>query len=173
MRQASAEPALRKFIERSFHAWDGLAPGTSLADIAAVCDVDQGWRGSGVLGEERRPAEWVNAELDGYDEAVRVWLEGDTVLLMDVESPPIAGEPAALLAQLGPPQATLDSYLGTFLLRGSEQVWPRRGLTLYVNPENGLLLRLAVYAPTTLAAYRRSLRLDLEMRRLPSRRASQ
>ena len=35
-----AQSALRKFLQRDFRDWRGLAAETRLADVAAVCDVD-------------------------------------------------------------------------------------------------------------------------------------
>jgi hypothetical protein len=160
------QAALAVFAGRDFREWKGLAPNTSLADAAAVFTVDDGWRGKGRLGDDRREATWVSAAVDGYDKAVRIWLDLDRVILMDAESPTLATDLPTLLQTIGAPEAKLDAYLGTFLIPESEWVYPGRGLTLYVNPENGILLRLAVFVSTTPDVYRRSLRLDLRMRRL-------
>jgi hypothetical protein len=163
---SSPQAALRAFAGRDFRDWRGLAPNTSLTDVAAVLEVDD-WSGAGSLGSERREATWVNAAVEGFEHAVRVWLDENLVLLLDAESPTLATELPDLLRALGTPEAKLDSYLGTFPIPESEWVYPGRGLTLYVNPANGILLRLVVFAPTTLEVYRQHLRLDLQMRRLP------
>lgn len=106
--------------------------------------------------------------IEGYDKPVRIWLDGDQVLLIDAEYPELAtGGVPALIEAIGPPQAKLDAFLGTFMIPESEWVYAERGLTLYINPENNIPLRLAVYPPTTLDGYRERLRMDLQMRRLP------
>jgi hypothetical protein len=163
----SAQAALRTFARRDFRDWRGLAPDTSLGDAAAAFEVDDDWRGSGKLGSDRREATWVSAAIEGYEEAARVWLDESLVLLIDAESPTLTTPLPVLLEAVGTPEAKLTSYLGTFPIPESEWVYTGRGLTLYVNPENGILLRVAVYTATTLAVYRERLRLDLEMRRLP------
>src|SRR5271167_3176520 len=164
--------ALRAFAARDFREWQGLAPETSLADVAAICDADMTWRAGAWLGEAHRRAEWVNATFREYPMGVRIWVEPgqDRVLLMDTEFPVLVTDLPVLLTTLGTPSAKLDSYLGTFCLPESEWTFPSRGLTLYVNPETQRLLRLGVYPATSLEDYRRSLRLDLQMRRLPVQR---
>jgi hypothetical protein len=172
MSGAGAAESLRKFSSRDFLAWRGLAPGISLADVAAVSDADLGQRSRGTLGDSHQPAEWIPAAFREYDTGARVWVSAgeDRVVLIDVESSNAVVDLGTLLRKLGPPEAELDSYLGTFKLARSEWVFASRGLTLYIEPETRKLLRLAVYVPASLDEYRRTLRLNLEMRRLPARR---
>jgi hypothetical protein len=169
---SQALDALRVFVARDFAHWAGLAPGTTVGDVAAAFEVDDTPQPA-LLGSEDRAAGWVTVEADGYPEGLRVWLDETDVALLDgpdVELPGGAADLAPLLAQLGEPAARLDSYLGTYRIEGSEWVYPARGLTVYVNPENMLLLRVVGYAPTDLDTYERRLRIDLEMKRLPPRR---
>lgn len=162
---SSALTALRALARRDFLDWRGLAPETSLADVAAVFPVEDDWRGAGHLGEEGREMSWLSVEAEGYPQGLRVWLDQDRVVLIDAESPALSTGLPALLRAIGEPEARWEAYLGTLLIPGSEWVYPGRGLTLHVNPENGILLRLLAYAPTTLEGYRRRLRLDLQRRR--------
>lgn len=168
-RRRSAQAALRAFARRDFHDWRGLAPDTSLSDAVAVFEDDDDWRGAGKLGSERRASRWASVAVEGYEKGVRVWLDEDLVILIDGESPTLATPLPVLLQDIGQPEAKLDSYLGTLLIPESEWVYAGRGLTLYVNPENGILLRVAVFVPTTLDDYRQRLQLDLQTRRLPLR----
>jgi hypothetical protein len=167
--QSTAEAALQAFARRDLCDWRGLAPETSLADVAALFKVDEETRGRSQLGSERREAIWMSAMVEGYESGMRVWLDADDVLMLDAQYPQLVTDAPTLLHSVGEPEAKLDAYLGTFLLPGSEWVYPARGLTLYVNPENLVLLRLVVYVATTLDNYRQRLRLDLQMRRLPRR----
>ena len=164
-----ARAALQPLVARRFADWRGLVPGTTVDDAAAALDVDRSWTGAGVLGSERRPAAWFAASADGYADGLRVWTVDDRVVLIDAREVRLAGGVSSLLAALGAPAATLDSYLGVLEIPRSELVFPDRGLTVYVNPENRALLRIAVYAPATLDLYVRDLRLDLQQVRLPRR----
>jgi hypothetical protein len=155
--------ALRTFTEQRFAAWRGLPPCT-LAGIRKQWELLDDAPREGRIGQ--RSASWVAAHVPSYEESVTVWLDGDQVLLIVVEYPEFEGWPR-LLHQVGAPAAKLDSYLGTLLIPGSEWVYPERGLTLYVNPENEALLRLAVFAPTTLSRYEAELRLSFKLRRFP------
>lgn len=169
MSKTNIQEALQALAARDFRDWHGLAPETSLADVAAVCDADTTWRATAWLGDEHQPAEWLSGTCREYEMGIRIWVApgGHRVLLMDTESPVLRTELPVLLQTLGTPAAKLESYLGTFCLEESEWVFASRGLTLYVNPETLQLLRLAVYPATSLEDYRRNLRLDLQMQRLP------
>jgi hypothetical protein len=61
----------------------------------------------------------------------------------------------------------LQAERGRTTVLEAEWVYPRRGLTLFINPDTRKILRWAVYAPTDLATYRRRLRLQLAERELP------
>jgi hypothetical protein len=167
--RSEAMDALRRFATRDFRGWSGLQPRTTLHDIAAAFEVDDVPQPA-LLGSELRQAGWVTVAADGFPAGIRVWLDEMDVVLLEGEDPDLPGGLQPLLDELGEPEARLDSYLGTLPLEGSEWVYPTRGLALYVNPENMLLLRVAGYAPASLDEYERRLRLDLEMRRLPPRR---
>jgi len=172
MSETAVQKALQMFAARDFRNWHGLIPEFSLPDFSTVCEGDTGPRISGWLGESRRGAEFVSVHFAEYEMGVRVWLEPgqDRVLFMDTEYPSLKTDLPSLLQILGAPAAKLDSYLGTFRLAESEWVFPLRGLTLYLNPDTETLLRLAVFPVTDLENYRRNLRLDLKLRRLPLRK---
>ena len=161
------DTALRAFAARDFREWAGLPRACSLGDLEKIAPPPDDWRGAAFLGETQ--ASYAMLTLDGYARPVRVYLQGDRGLMLEAQFPQVAPDTASLLAALGEPEAKLDSHLGTLRLAGSEWVYPGRGLTLFVNPANGVLLRLAAYAPTTLQAYERELRVDHEVHRLPMR----
>jgi hypothetical protein len=77
----------------------------------------------------------------------------DSKLLMSPEHFP------GLLVKLGEPAAKLDFIFANVELKAGEWVYPERGLTLFMNPENGYLLRVAAYPKTTLEHYRKDLRI--------------
>jgi hypothetical protein len=165
-----AGPALRLVAARELRSFEGLSSSTSLDDVAAVFDLDRSWRGEGVLGSAKHRTRWLSAAAPGFGWGVRVWADDDAVVLLDATDLTLAEELASLLGALGEPEAKLDSYQGTLEIAGNEYVYPRRGLTLYVNPDHDALLRFAVFSPTSLALYRQNLRLDLRMKRLPPSR---
>jgi hypothetical protein len=160
---SSCADALRAFAEHRFSNWRGL-PACTLDDVRAQWTLLDEEPHPGKIGETS--GTWTAASVPGYDEPVQIWFEGQRVLLLLAEYPEFESWPA-LLKQLGEPVERLDSHLSTLLIRGSEWIYPERGLTLYVNPENRALLRLAVYPPTTLARYQAELRLSFKRRRLP------
>src|SRR5262245_16483738 len=137
---------LRRFAARDFRGWSGLDPRTMLHDVAEAFEVDDVPQ-PGVLGSEERAAGWVTVAAGGYPEGIRVWLDQMDVLLLDGPDPELPEGLPALLDALGEPEARLDSYLGPLRVEGGEWVYAARGLTVYVNPENMLLLRLAGYGP--------------------------
>lgn len=161
------EEALRKFAQRDFSNWLGLPNSICLEDVTHQFLLEDDWRGIGRLGLAQREATYVNITIKGFERQVQVWLNGNRIVLMDVEYPTLPSELAVLLNQIGEPEAKLDAYLGVFQLEQSEWVYPSLGLTLFVNPENYIILRLAVFVPSTLDDYLQHLRLNLQTRRFP------
>ena len=146
--------------------WRGLPPGLPLAEIGTVLRLEDGPTGRGLLGEDRRPAEWASAESDVYEGGLRVWHDDGLVVLLEGRDPvDPSGEPLRAL-ELGDPEEVLDSVLGRLFLPGGERVFASRGLALRVNPENGLLLGVLGFAPTTVEEYRARLRPELPPQRL-------
>ena len=167
--QQNTKAVLEAFARRDFRDWQGLPTGTSLRDVSTVFDIDDDMTGAGKLGSDRRAATWVIAAAEGYENGVRIWLDEDSVLLLDGDSPVFETDLHTLLQSLGEPDAKLDSYHRTFSIPESEWVYAGRGLTLYVDSEDGTLWRVVGFVPTTLDQYKQTLRLDLQTRRLPMR----
>jgi hypothetical protein len=96
----------------------------------------------------------LNVTGGGFPEAVRVWLDGERVVMLDAL---LRGRPAdlkALTVKLGAPAAKLDGvFSGVPMLQG-EWIYPERGLALLVNPKTGIPLRVMAYPRATLAEYR-------------------
>jgi hypothetical protein len=118
-----------------------------------------GWRGSGYLGEEHGAFGWLSVSGGGFPDSVRIWLDGDRVVMMDSRVRGASEVTKTLAAKLGSPTAKLDSYFRNALLEESEWVYPDRGLTLFVEPETQVLLHVAAYPRTSLPEYRRKFRL--------------
>jgi hypothetical protein len=150
--------ALKAFAWHDLSRWHGL-PECTLAELGQVFSVPADrWRGSGHVGEEHRALTWLSVSGGGFPDSIRVWLDGDKVVMMDSQVRGRPEELKALAAKLGAPAAQLDSYFRNALLEKSEWVYPDRGLTLFVEPETHALLRVAAYPRTTLSEYRKRFR---------------
>lgn len=155
---AACVVALKSFVWPHLEHWKGLDVDCALPAVSEAWSyADDGWRGSRYVGEEPRALAWVSATGGGFPDSVRVWLDGPRVVMLETQVLGKASDLKALVAKLGPPAATLDAFFEVKMEK-SEWVYPDRGLTLFVNPENHILLRAVGYAPTTLENYRRHLR---------------
>lgn len=162
--RAPCGEALAAFADRAFGRWAGLPPACTLAEVVARFEpVDEGV-GRGALGDPGEEAHFAVVRVPSYELPVRVWYRGGTAVLLDAEYPDVA--PAELRA-LPEPAARLDYTWHRLRLAGGQRVWPDRGLALFVNPENGALVHLGVFAPTSLRRYVASLMLSLRTERLP------
>jgi len=161
--RSHCQQALAIFAERVFSRWQGLPAGCVLADVFAQFERLNEGVGAGTLGEAREEAQFTMLRVPGYAQPVRVWFRGVQVVLLDAEYPEIApGE----IEALGEPAVRLDYTWGRLQLEGGQHVWPDRGLALFVNPDNGALIHLSAFTPTSLEHYAQSLMLGLRTERL-------
>jgi hypothetical protein len=158
--------AIQALAERDFSRWSGLPDDGSLIDLTSRFSKQGEWSGVGELGE--RDAEYLWIDVAGYKNPLRVWYEGDRVLVIDVENPEIKN-PGKLLVQLGQPEAQLNTWQSLVPRHSGEWVYAKRGLALFLDPSTRLIFHLAVFPPTTLADYQKNLRINLRMVRLPNR----
>jgi hypothetical protein len=165
--EKKATDVLKTLAALELGHWSGLRQNTSLDDARAVFSIDDQWHGSGRLGSESRRIDWYPVAAELFPEGLRLWVSGDHIVFIDAVRPELPGGLDKLMLALGQPPERLTSYLGTLPIENSEWVYPERGLTLFVNPVNQRLLRIAVYGPTSLQEYCKFLRLDLQRIRLP------
>lgn len=168
-KRQTATERLRPFAQRDFAAFRGLGMPTTLADCTAFFAFDTQAKASGFLGGRRRQLVTLTGACEGFNQGIRIWVVNEEVQLFDAVDVQLPEEPKSLLAKLGKPDHKLDSYLGLLRLEKSEYVYLGRGLTLFLNPETSAILRVAAFRPSSLDEYQSSLRLDLEMKRLPAR----
>lgn len=144
---------LRSFAAADVIGWRGLPAGLRLDDLDDLLGFDPGFRLRGERGDPSVTCPWVPVTSDVFDGGLRLWLEGDLVVLVEGVHPLDSSREFTAAPQLGEPEGVLDSFLGPLALDGGEQVYAARGLAVRVNPENGLLLGLVGFRPTTLEDY--------------------
>ena len=152
--------ALKALTWPALDNWKGLPGDCTLDAVGQVFTVPPGdWRGSGYLGEKPRELSWLTVGGDTFPGSVRVWLDRNHVVLMDAEILGEASDLDALVKKLGAPAVRLDAYFGNAPMPNGEWVYPHIGLTLFVEPDNHNLLRIAVYPATTVEEYRKKFRM--------------
>ena len=155
-------PELRAFLEHAdVTRWCGLA---------AVGPAELGLEGAprerGERGDPPAPARWCAGPPGCFEEGVRCWLDAaETVVVVEGCLPAADDGTPVPAPDLGEPAVRLDAMLDVVVLRRGELVYPDRGLAVRVNPENGLLLGLVGFAPTTADDYVRRLRPVQELAR--------
>ena len=155
----SLAAAFAAFAAADAAAWHGLPEHVHLPDIAPLAAFDPDDRFTGELGAPPRPATWVAADTDVYAGGLRLWLGGnDEVVALEGIHPLDPGGEFRPAPDLGPPEAAYPTLLGSLQLPGGERAYAHRGLAVRVNPDNGLLLGLVGFAPTTITDYRTRLR---------------
>jgi hypothetical protein len=154
--------AVKHAIEaRHFVGWRGLPAGCT-PDAVFGIKLDDTW-GMQPLGASFEKTRTHLIELVGYGRALAYARDG-AIALFDAMSPDLDGGWAALSADLGLPEATFDWIFGTVAMPAGELVYAKRGLTIFLNPENRAVAYITVYVPTTIDEYARRLRPPREKR---------
>jgi hypothetical protein len=110
----------------SWTAFEGLPASLEEAELLAALGREPGPhpRRPALLGSRQREL----VELDG----LRYWLDGDAVVLVELEDPPADRAPDALVAALGAPERSGAGRYRRFGATTTEHVYPARGLALTV-----------------------------------------
>ena len=169
---SALELALSAFTAAELAAAVGLPAEVDLDDLAPFLTIDPDDVGRGQAGTPSTGRSWVAAEAPVYDGGVRLWLDEETARVVVVEglSPVGDGAMPLLAPELGEPDAVFDAVLGPVLVRDAERVYADRGVALHVFPETGALIRVLVFAPTTVEDYRARLQPHHEpLRTFPGR----
>lgn len=152
--------ALAAFTAADLAAVAGLPAEVGLDDLAPFLTIDRDDVNHGQAGTPGSGRSWAAAEAPAYDLGVRLWLDEnndeDTERVVVVEglSPRGADGTPVLAPELGEPDATFDAVLGTLLVPDAERVYAGRGVALHVAPETGAVIRVVLFAPTTVEDYR-------------------
>jgi hypothetical protein len=125
----------------------------TLADVTAVLTAVPG-TSNGQLGSSRTRGVAVHYFSSPRLPDIHAWIdETQRVVLLDADLPP--GDASAYTAALGAPEAQLDYPYAGAVLPQAEHVWPHKGAVVVVGAQ---LIRIGVFAPTTLADYQATLR---------------
>ena len=146
---------------RQFAGWHGLPAGCA-SDALFGIRLDDTW-GAMPLGSTFEKARSHLVELPGYGRAL-AYVRDSAVAMFDAMAPHLDGGWPALSADLGAPEATFDWIFGTIAMPAGELVYAKRGLTIFVNPENHAVVYISVYVTTTVEEYVRRLRPPREKR---------
>jgi len=146
---------------RQFAGWHGLPAGCA-SDALFGIRLDDTW-GAMPLGSTFEKARSHLVELPGYGRAL-AYVRDSAVAMFDAMAPQLDGGWPALSADLGPPEATFDWIFGTIAMPAGERVYAKRGLTIFVNPENHAVVYISLYVATAVDEYARRLRPPREKR---------
>ena len=164
----SCESAIRIFAAREFGNWTGLPATCTLEQVTQHVPLLNEGVGLARLGGTKRQFRMLT--MPGFDHAVRVWLDGPGVLMLDVQAPKFTSDVAVVLNELGEPEAKLDYVWGTLPVAAGELVYAKRGLTLFAAPNGLAIFHLAAFSPTTVDRYVENYRLHLGKKPFPSSR---
>ncbi len=125
------------------------AKGVKVADLESDLD-----------GDERKELDsFLTARFKGGAEAVTA---GTVEVLGDPSDDHDGrGEPVAA-PDLGEPAVRLDAAIGTLMIPGGELVYPAQGVALRVDPDDGELMAVLLFEPTTADDYVRRVRPSAE-----------
>lgn len=154
--------AAKRAIElRHFVSWRGLPAHCAPESVFGI-KLDDTW-GVQPLGSSFEKARTHLIELPGYGRALAYARDG-ALVMFDAMSPQLDGGWPALSADLGTPEVTNDWTFGTVAMPKGELVYANRGLTIFLNPENSVVVYITAYVPTTIDEYARRLRPPREKR---------
>lgn len=161
MTLASCEEVRGAIAARRFVGWRGL-PARCTSEALFGVPLDDSW-GALPLGASHARARSRLLDLAGYYRPLAYARDGQLVVF-DAMNPQLAGSLAELEDSLGAPDAVLDWVFGNVPMPNGERVYAGRGITLFMNPENQVVIYVTVYTPTTVNAYQQKLRPPREKR---------
>lgn len=149
----------------------GLMAPTTLGDVRGVLDISAVRTATNRLGTERREVDSYSATLPDsplcFAGGIWVYAVGEHVVLIAGRDPHPSddhdggGEQVAA-PDLGEPATRLDAAIGTLMIPDSELVYPAKGVALRVDPDDGQLMAVLLFEPTTVDDYVRRVRPSAE-----------
>jgi len=129
--------------------WAGLPSELTLDAARAELAVVPELTGRARLGARLASLAWVAVESNVYEGGLRLYVEGDRVVLVEARDPVTEGDEPFTAPKLGAPDLTLED---------GELVFAARGLALQVSPGTDVLRAVLAFAPTTAEDYVERLR---------------
>lgn len=150
-----SEP-LTDFLRGRIDSWSGLeaAMGSLLTEMGGSAPVLL----RGRIGDPPTSCWRLSLPTHAFRSGLFAWQRDGQVLALEGCLPGDSDGNPLLAPELPEPDAAYPFALGSGWLADAERVFAGRGLAVRVNPENGLLLGLVGFAPTTAADYTHRLR---------------
>ena len=153
-------------VKVDFVGWQGLPDSCSPSDILDSFPTDLSEKPTRLLGASFNPAVTVLLNLDGYYRPT-VSIRNNTIILFDGMNPKLLDGFTPLRENLKEPDVRLNWFYGTLEIPNGEWVYPKRGITIFLNTSFDKVLHIALYKSTNLADYLSNLRPNLRKRPLP------
>jgi hypothetical protein len=166
MTSTACQRAFGPLARRELASLRGFPAGCTPDDVAEALG-PSGSPSRGRLGDPARDVELRSYHPGGWPQEVRGWYERGQLILVDVDRPELPEGWQPFVRSLGEPDGRLDYAWRIHALRDAEWVYASRGLAVVVKPDPGLILRLALFTPTTLDRYAHELRFITEYREEP------
>jgi hypothetical protein len=145
------ETAIRALAAGELATWKGLPGDCTDRDLAALFSGGGDPAGDGRLSHA--PTKFRDYAAGDAHRPIKAWFDDeDTAFLVTWVEPAVAGDVAALLAALGPPEQKLEPGVG-YHADAHQWIYAARGMTLWVREHRDEIARVAVYKPTTAADY--------------------
>lgn len=148
---------LRDFLAGRVSSWRGLSPDLTIAELTALTGA-AGVPLPGRAGDPLTPRTKLSLATRVYAGGLFAWVDDEVVVALEGCLPEDAEGASLPAPELGAPDARYPVALGPLLLERAELVYGERGLAVRVNPDNGVLLGLVGFAPTSPEDYHARLR---------------
>ena len=148
--------ALTQIDTKDWKHWTGL-PDCTLNDIKNHYPSLGDDHGQAKIGQPPTLAQFRMAAIPNYQHPIKVWSRDEQTILIELEYPNIESAARYFDKLWGDPEAKLDYYQRTILYQQSAYVYPDRGVAILYNPDRSAVIRIYLFAKTTLADYQKYL----------------
>lgn len=152
---------------REFRDWNGLPTACGYSDFDAVFARLRDEYGIGKLGRACRPAMFRMHVAEPYPHNLRVWFREDALILIEIMFPTFPYPAGDLKRHFGEPEIRLDYHLDIRRVPRGAWIYPHKGAALFLDAEDGEIMRLALFHPCSLGAYLQEVHTDPRLRELP------
>lgn len=154
---------------RDYRNWKGLPAGLQISEVDAALPRLRDEYGIGKLGNTFRPAMFRMHVAEGYPFNLKVWFREERVVLIEMNHPRLSHPSQELLKGLGKPEDKLDYHLDVLPVAGGAWIYPKRGITVFLDVGLTEVMRIAVYPSCSRTEYLEQLHPSGQVREQPSR----